>query len=83
MSSSLHETTYPALFSVLTEDRASSEPVTNNLLTYVKTSPDAGWKLASSSDILGPTDAGVAVPPPRPTLRVMSRVSMARPPMGS
>ena len=57
-----HETTYPALFSVLTEDRASSEPVTNNLLTYVKTSPDAGWKLASSSDILGPTDAGVAVP---------------------
>jgi S1-C subfamily serine protease len=57
-----HETTYPAFFSVLAEDRASSEPVTNNLLTYVKTSSDARWKLASSSEILGPTDAGVAVP---------------------
>ena len=57
-----HETTYPAFFSVLAEDRASSEPVTNNLLTYVKTSTDAGWKLDSSSEILGPTDAGVAVP---------------------
>ena len=59
-----YETAYPVFFSVLAEDRASSEPVTNNLLTYVKTSPDAGWKLASSSDILGPTDAGVAVPAP-------------------
>jgi len=57
-----YETTYPAFFSVLAEDRASSEPVTNNLLTYVKTSSDARWKLASSSEILGPTDAGVAVP---------------------
>ena len=57
-----HETTYPAFFSVLAEDRASSEPVTNNLLTYVKTSPDARWKLSSSSEILGPTDAGVTVP---------------------
>ena len=56
------ETTYPAFFSVLAEDRASSGPVTNNLLTYVKTSPDAHWKLASSSEILGPTDAGVKVP---------------------
>jgi len=57
-----HEATYPAFFSVLAEDRAFSEPVTNNLLTYVKTSSDARWKLASSSEILGPTDAGVAVP---------------------
>ena len=57
-----YETTYPAFFSVVAEDRASSEPVTNNLLTYVKVSPDAGWKLTSSSEILGPTDAGVAVP---------------------
>jgi S1-C subfamily serine protease len=57
-----HETTYPAFFSVLAEDRASSESVTNNLLTYVKTSPEAHWKLDSSSEILGPTDAGVTVP---------------------
>lgn len=57
-----HEGTYPAYFSVLAEDRASSEPVTNNLLTYVKTSSGAHWKLASSSEILGPTDAGVTVP---------------------
>ena len=57
-----NETTYPAFFSVLAEDRVASEPVTNNLLTYVKTSPDARWKLASSSEILGPADAGVAVP---------------------
>lgn len=57
-----HETAYPAFFSVLAADRTSSEPVTNNLLTYVKISPDAHWKLSSSSEILGPTDAGVAVP---------------------
>ena len=57
-----HETGYPAFFSVLAEDRASAQPTTNNLLTYVKTSPSARWKLASSSEILGPTNAGVAVP---------------------
>ncbi len=57
-----YETTYPAFFSVLADDRAASEPVTNNLLTYVKTSPDAHWKLDLSSEILGPTAAGVAVP---------------------
>ena len=56
------ETTYPAFFSVLAEDRSTSGPVTNNLLTYVKTASHARWKLASSSEILGPTDAGVAVP---------------------
>jgi len=47
---------------VLAQNRASSQPTTNNLLTYVKTSPSARWKLASSSAILGPTNAGVAVP---------------------
>ncbi len=57
-----HEASYPAFFSVLAEDRASSQPTTSNLLTYVKTSPSARWKLASSSDILGPTNAGVTVP---------------------
>jgi hypothetical protein len=57
-----HEASYPAFFSVLAEDRASSQPTTSNLLTYVKTSPSARWKLASSSEILGPTSAGVAVP---------------------
>ena len=56
------ETTYPAFFSVQAEDRASSQPVTNNLLTYVKTSSGGRWKLASSSEILGPTAGGVAVP---------------------
>jgi hypothetical protein len=56
------EATYPAYFSVLAEDRSASQPVTNNLLTYVKTSASAHWKLAESSEILGPTDAGVAVP---------------------
>jgi len=57
-----HETGYPAFFSVLAEDRASAQPTTNNLLTYVKTAPSARWKLASSSEILGPINAGVAVP---------------------
>src|SRR5208283_740136 len=57
-----YETTYPAFFSVLAGYSSSSEPVTNNLLTYVKASPGAAWKLASSGSILGPTDAGVAVP---------------------
>jgi len=57
-----HEAGYPTFFSVLAADRASSQPTTNNLLTYVKTSPSARWKLASSSEILGPTNAGVAVP---------------------
>ena len=33
-----------------------------NLLTYVKISPSARWKLASSSEILGPTNLGVAMP---------------------
>ncbi len=56
------ETSYPAFFSVLAEDKASGQPTTNNLLTYVKTSPTARWKLASSSGILGPTSTGVAVP---------------------
>jgi S1-C subfamily serine protease len=56
------ETTYPAFFSVLAEDRASSEPTTQNFLTYVKTSASAPWKLASSSEILGPTSTGVPVP---------------------
>ncbi len=59
-----YETTYPAFFSVLAGYSSSSEPVTNNLLTYVKASPGAAWKLASSGSILGPTDAGVAVPAP-------------------
>jgi S1-C subfamily serine protease len=57
-----HEAGYPAFFTVLAEDRATSQPTTSNLLTYVKTSPSARWKLASSSEILGPTNAGVAVP---------------------
>jgi S1-C subfamily serine protease len=57
-----HENTYPAYFSVLAEDRASSQPTTTNLLTYVKVAPSAQWKLSSSSEILGPTDAGVSVP---------------------
>jgi hypothetical protein len=56
------ESAYPAFFSVLAADRSASEPVTNNLLTYVKTSASAHWKLAESSAILGPTDAGVPVP---------------------
>ena len=56
------ETAYPAFFSVLAADRASGQPTTSNLLTYVKTSPGGRWKLASSSEILGPTAAGVAVP---------------------
>jgi S1-C subfamily serine protease len=56
------ETTYPASFSVLAADKATSEPTSNNLLTYVKASASSSWKLASSSSILGPTAAGVAVP---------------------
>jgi S1-C subfamily serine protease len=56
------ESRYPAFFSVLAEDRASGEPSTNDLLTYVKTSPSARWKLSSGSEILGPTSTGVAVP---------------------
>jgi S1-C subfamily serine protease len=57
-----HEAGYPAFFSVLAEDRALSQPTTSNLLTYLKTSPSTPWKLASSSEILGPTNQGVAVP---------------------
>jgi len=56
------ESKYPASFSVLAADKASSEPTTNNLLTYVKDTAASHWKLASSSQILGPTAAGVAVP---------------------
>jgi S1-C subfamily serine protease len=56
------ETAYPASFSVLAADRASSEPTTSNLLTYVKTSASGRWKLTLSSEILGPTNAGVTVP---------------------
>ena len=56
------ESDYPAFFSVLAQDRAASQPTTTNLLTYVKTSRSARWKLTSSSEILGPTNAGVAVP---------------------
>ncbi len=56
------ETSYPAFFSVLAKDQASGQPVTNNLLTYVKTSTSARWKLSLSSQILGPTAAGVTVP---------------------
>jgi len=57
-----HETGFPAFFSVLAEDRAASQPTTNDLLTYLKASSSARWKLASSSAILGPTSAGIAVP---------------------
>lgn len=53
---------YPASFGVLVSDRASSQPTTNDLLIYVKTSASAKWKLAFSSEILGPTNAGAAVP---------------------
>jgi S1-C subfamily serine protease len=56
------ESSYPAFFSVLAKDQAASQSTTNNLLTYVKTSSTAKWKLASSSEILGPTAAGVTVP---------------------
>jgi len=57
-----HEAGYPAFFTVLAEDRATTQPTTSNLLTYVKKSPSTPWKLASSSEILGPTNEGVAVP---------------------
>ena len=53
---------YPASFSVLAADEASGQPTTHDLLTYVKVSPSARWKLAFSSEILGPSDAGVTVP---------------------
>jgi S1-C subfamily serine protease len=56
------ETSYPAYFSVLAQDKASGEPSTNDILTYVKGTSAAQWKLASSTEILGPTAAGVAVP---------------------
>ena len=57
-----HEDSYPAFFSVLVKDRSSSQPTTVDLLTYVKTTSSAKWKLALSSEMLGPTNAGVAVP---------------------
>ena len=53
---------YPAFFSVLAADTSSGQPTTHSLLSYVKATPSAHWKLASSSAILGPTVAGVAVP---------------------
>jgi S1-C subfamily serine protease len=56
------ESGYPAYFSVLAQDKAASEPTTNDILTYVKATASSHWKLASSTEILGPTAAGVAVP---------------------
>jgi S1-C subfamily serine protease len=56
------ESDYPAYFSVLAQDKAASVPTTNDLLTYVKATAASHWKLASSSQILGPTAGGVTVP---------------------
>jgi S1-C subfamily serine protease len=56
------ERVYPAWFSVLAADRASGAPATNTLLTYEKSSAASSWKLALSSEILGPSTAGVTVP---------------------
>ncbi len=56
------QTSYPAYFSVLVSDRGASQPTTTSLLNYSKTSASARWKLSSSSEILGPTSAGAAVP---------------------
>lgn len=53
---------YPASFSVLVHDRASSQPTTTDLLTYEKTTASQRWKLSSSSEILGPSSAGVPLP---------------------
>lgn len=53
---------YPAVFSVLASDVEAKEPTTTVLLDYVRTAAGSPWKLASSSGIIGPTDAGVAVP---------------------
>lgn len=53
---------YPAAFSVVASDVASGQPDTTAFLTYVRSSSSARWKLASSSFVLGPTAAGVAVP---------------------
>lgn len=58
------ESSYPAYFSVLAADVSKGEPKTNNLLTYVKLSSGASWKLDGVSEILGPTAAGVGVPAP-------------------
>ena len=56
------ESAYPAWFSVLAEDKAARLPTTTTLLTYTKSAASSPWKLALSSEILGPTAAGVAVP---------------------
>ena len=56
------DSSYPAYFSVLASDHASSEPTTTSLLTYVKNAASARWKLSFSSEILGPTNTGVSVP---------------------
>jgi len=51
------------------------QPTTSNLLTYVKKSPSTPWKLASSSEILGPTNEGVAVPAAATDSRTTRRAS--------
>jgi hypothetical protein len=56
------QSSYPAYFSVLTKFVAHSSPNTDNVLTYVKSSSSSPWKLALTSQILGPTSFGVSVP---------------------
>jgi hypothetical protein len=59
---------YPASFGVIASDvtaplaHTPTLPTTTNFLQYVKSSPSGAWKLAFSTEILGPTFAGVAVP---------------------
>lgn len=58
------QSSYPASFSVLAKFVSKGNPDTDNLLTYVKQSPTSTWKLALTSQILGPTTFGVTVPSP-------------------
>jgi hypothetical protein len=59
---------YPASFGVIVSDVPApvtgtpAQPTTTDFLQYVKSSPSGPWKLAFSTEILGPTFAGVAVP---------------------
>jgi hypothetical protein len=60
------QSSYPASFSVLAEDvpakGSGASTDTTAFLTYSKVSASSSWKLTSSSEILGPTSLGVAVP---------------------
>lgn len=57
------QTTYPAYFTVVLDNKVQGQPTTESLATYVRASSAASWKLEWSSFLLGSLP-GFAVPAP-------------------